>query len=72
MPQILKLKDYPSVFFIITIVVLSYMLLKFIPRFKSDFSITETYKLKFQIEYFPNTIRNLESFVKVKFSFTKK
>jgi hypothetical protein len=64
--KFIVIKNYPTVFFIITIILLSSMLFKFIPKFRSKFSYSETYKKKFEIEYFSESFNNLNSFFLVK------
>ena len=65
--QIINFRYLPMIFFLISTVLLSLILLKFYPNFRSSFSLTETYLKKYQIDYFSFSFKNLDRLSKVFF-----
>lgn len=61
----------PTIFFIISAVILSVMLMKFGPNFKSSYVLNESYLKKYQINYFSDSYKDLNSYFKVKKYFLK-
>lgn len=61
----INIKNLPTIFFIISAVILSVMLMKFGPNFRSSFDLNQSYLKKYEIEYFSNSYKDLHSYFKV-------
>ena len=69
--SVINFKNLPTVFFIISAVILSVMLMKFAPAFKSSFDFNESYMRKYEIEYFSNSYKDLNNYFKVSIIYFK-
>lgn len=63
--KLINFKNLPSVFFVLSLIILSIMIVKFYPKFKTSFDLENTSNKKFEIEYFSFTFRNLDNISKV-------
>lgn len=61
-----KYENFPTIFFIIMVLILSSMLIRHTPVFKSYILDKEIYKNKFDIEYFSASFKHLNNFFTVK------
>lgn len=65
--SVINFKKLPTIFFIISAVIISLMLIKFYPTFVSSYALQDSYFKKYQMEYFSLSFKDINRFFKVNF-----